>query len=339
MGARGYGVRVAEVAVDPTGEREPFSVRVRSAGWLGEVTGWIGARVAEAGRELTGPIEQRRVRPWSTQLVAPTDHGLLWFKANCAPMAFEAALHRLLAELMPSGIAAPLAVDAERGWLLTADRGPTLGDDHQPTLADWRFVVGQAARLQRQLAQHREALLGTGLPDCSPRSVPERFDAVLRQLRSLPAGHPGRLSADEAASLAGQRDRVAAAAAELAAATLPVTLQHGDLHPRNVFAADRSQFDFGDAQWAAAVEVLCVPQAVVEDGGEVPWAEVLDAYATVWDDLASAAELRSQIAAAAVTNPVNRAETWLAALAEATPGEAADWGEAPRRQLLRLLDP
>jgi Ser/Thr protein kinase RdoA (MazF antagonist) len=43
----------------------------------------------------------------------------------------------------------------------------------------------------------------------------------------------------------------------------PVTVNHGDLHPGNVFSVngDLRLFDFGDAQWAAAPEVLGPPCA------------------------------------------------------------------------------
>ena len=80
---------------------QAFSQEVTSPGWLDEAHAWVHARAEEAGHALAGPIEQRRVRPWSTQLVVPTDRGRLWFKANCTSMAFEPALHDLLARVAP----------------------------------------------------------------------------------------------------------------------------------------------------------------------------------------------------------------------------------------------
>ncbi|MEA5119258.1 MAG: phosphotransferase [Propionicimonas sp.] len=143
-------------------------------------------------------------------------------------------------------------------------RGRTLGADHEPTLDDWRLVVERAADLQRAVAGHRDAMLATGLPDCAPGTVLERFDAVYERLRTMPVGHPSRLTDEEAALLADRRGSVAAAGDLLVDAALPDTLQHGDLHPGNVFACDRGLFDFGDAQWAPAA-----------DWGEAPRRHVL----------------------------------------------------------------
>ena len=65
----------------------PFSQRVSTPEWRAEVETWISERLAHAALTATGPIEQPRVRPWSTQLVVPTDGGTVWFKANCAAQA------------------------------------------------------------------------------------------------------------------------------------------------------------------------------------------------------------------------------------------------------------
>ena len=77
-------------------------------------------------------------------------------------MAFEPAVHRTLARLDPGEVDEPVAVDAERGWMLTRDRGTTLGDSHEATLDDWRAVVALAARLQRRVADHGPDLLAAG---------------------------------------------------------------------------------------------------------------------------------------------------------------------------------
>ena len=45
------------------------------------------------------------------------------------------------------------------------------------------------------------------------------------------------------------------------------------------------------------------------------------------------------VAAAVVTQPVNRSSTWWECLAEATQEEWAEWGEAPARHLVNVLEP
>ena len=83
---------------------ELFSVRVASEAWRNEAHAWIEARLAEVGRGLTGEIEQRRIRPWATQLVVPTDRGTVWFKANCPELAHEVAVHETLSQLVPDEV-------------------------------------------------------------------------------------------------------------------------------------------------------------------------------------------------------------------------------------------
>lgn len=316
---------------------QAFSQEVTSPGWLDEAHAWVHARAEEAGHALAGPIEQRRVRPWSTQLVVPTDRGRLWFKANCTSMAFEPALHDLLARVAPDQVAAPLAVDAERGWMLTTDHGSTLGDAREPTLADWRGVLVATARLQRRLAPHRDDVLATGVPDCAPSTVPARLDALVEVMRSLPADHPSHLDADRAGALLARRPALVEATARLASASVPVTVQHGDVHPWNAFA-DLRVFDFGDLQWAHALEVLAVPYGWITSRTSLVWDDLLATYEEMWSDVASPRDLAELAAATAFTHPVNRALTWWDCLAGATDEEWAEWGDAPRHHLLRVLE-
>ncbi|MGJ9413878.1 phosphotransferase [Aeromicrobium sp. CF4.19] len=317
---------------------DAFSEVVTSPAWLEQARSWIHARCEDADRRVAGPIEQRRVRPWSTQLVAPTDRGLVWFKANNPSMSFEAGLHRLMAaELRPGDVPAPLAVDAERGWVLTSDRGVTLGDDHTPTTDDWCDVVRTVAGLQRGLVDHERAVLATGLPDCSPLTVPARLEQMVDRLAGLPAHHPARLSAAEVRALDDRRDDVVDAAQRLAASPLPTTLQHGDVHPWNAFT-DGRLLDFGDAQWACAVEVLSVPFGWITHESELPWDDVLAAYAEQWVDLVGLRELRTLFGASAFTHAVNRSATWWHCLVHANDVEWMEWGEAPRHHLLRILE-
>jgi hypothetical protein len=327
---------------------EPFSVAGTSPAWRAAAETWAREAVERLGARVTG-VEQPRVRPWSTQLVVATTRGRFWFKACCPAQAFEPALQALLADLVPGAADAPVVVDAARSWLLTADRGATLREDREPTVDDWAAVLAAWVAVQRAVAAHREAVLAVGVPDCSPATVLERFELMLARLRALPAGHPSRPDAGIAARLEAARPRVASAAARLADDALPATLQHGDLHPGNVFAtaAGLRVFDLGDAQWAHPLEALVVPRAVIEAAGLDP-APPLAAARAAWraaggdaggaagptDDAGWDALLR----AAGVTHAVNRSLTWWDCLAGATEDEVTDWGEAPLRHLSRVLE-
>lgn len=319
----------------------PFSTRVTTPEWRAEAELWIGERLTDAELTVTGPIEQRRVRPWSTQLVVPTDGGTVWFKANCAAQAFEPRLQALLARLAPDQVDDPLAVDGPRAWMLTRDRGATLRERRAPTLRDWQRVVREVAGLQRLVAEHEPDVVAAGVPDCSPESVSGRFQRMLSLLRDRPGGDPAHLPGDVVERLEAVRPIVVAAARALADGPLPVTLQHGDLHPGNVFEVDGGLriFDFGDAQWAHPLESLCIPWAFTRDDPSLPWPELLAAYHEPWGDLLTIDELAELLRAAVLTQPVNRSVNWWEALTEATEEEWGEWGEAPARHLANVLEP
>ena len=230
---------------------------------------------------MTGEVVQRRIRPWSTQLVVPSDQGTVWFKANCPSSAYEPAVHLALSELEPDEVEPPLAIDADRGWMMTADRGRPWATATTRRSEEWQAVVELAARVQRQVADHGAALVAAGLPDCSPATVPARYAWLVEQLAALPADHPSHLPADEADSLRARRAwsttpwrRCSRRRCRRACST--VTCTRG-----NVFVVDGSMrfFDFGDAQWAHVLEVLAVPYGYSTRVTHHPWPALLDAYA------------------------------------------------------------
>jgi hypothetical protein len=316
----------------------PFSERVADDDWRHEAQRWTHDALAARGIEVTGPVEQPRIRPWSTQLTVPTDAGRVWFKANCASMAFEPALQVELARIAPEAVDRPVAVDTERGWMLTLDGGATLGDSSEPTVDDWRRVLGHAADLQRTAADHGGALIAAGLPDCRPSTVVGRFDRFVEVLASLPERHPAHVPDELRSQLLAARPRVVDAAAELQESSLPTTWQHGDLHPWNVFARNGRFFDFGDGQWAHAAELLCVPEAwIAQSDGTLSWSEVLAGYGEAWG--VTADDLASQLRAASHTQPVNRTLVWWGCLQEATAAEWEQWGDGVLQQFTRVLEP
>lgn len=317
----------------------PFSERVGGEPWRSEAEGWIVEQLDREGRTLAGDITQPRIRPWSTQLVVPTDAGTLWFKANCPSMGFEPLLHAELARIVPDVVDAPFAVDAERGWIVTVDRGATLGDSHEPTLDDWRQLLATTARIQRIVADSRDELVGTGLPDCSPATVPERFDRIIDLFIELPTEHPTHIAPEVEADVRAKRSQIVEAAQLLAESSLPSTWQHGDLHPWNVFATGESGlrvFDFGDGQWAHALEALSVPFGWIEARSELVWSDLIGAYLDAWG--LTEAELKPMWDATALTQPVNRSLTWWSCLTGATAAEWREWGDAPLFHLLRVLE-
>jgi len=245
---------------------------------------------------------------------------------------------------VPEAVDDPYAIEPRRGWMMTIDRGATLGDSHHPTPADWRQTLGEAARLQRTLAAHGDDLRAAGLPDCSPETVLDRFDRIVQTFAGLPEPHPSHVSADLESRLRARRPSIADAVEELHQSVLPTTWQHGDLHPWNVFAVSSEPgagtlrlFDFGDAQWASAAEILSVPYAWITSRTDLDWSAVAEVYCQVWN--VDPVDLRRITGLTALTQPVNRVLTWWGCLAEASAAEWLEWGDAPLEHLTRILDP
>ncbi|GAA1745137.1 phosphotransferase [Aeromicrobium alkaliterrae] len=312
-----------------------FSLEVAEEPWHQAARSWIAAHLD--GAEIVS-VEQPRIRPWSTQLRVETSRGRHWFKALPPGAAYEAGLHALLADLAPDDVARPVAVDAARGWILDVDHGPTWREQRAATTADWQSLMARVARLQQRLARHGDAILATGLPDCRPSRTVDLFDRFVTLFAELEPDHPCHLDAGVASDLRDQRPRVETAAARLVASPLPSTLQHGDLHTDNVFASPEGLrlFDFGDAQWAHALEVLAVPRGVIDaDEGDVRWEPVLAAYAAEWD--LTPDDLADDLSATWTTQSVHRCLTWWRALSSASAAEWSEWGVGPVHHLTRVL--
>ncbi|WP_286930789.1 MULTISPECIES: phosphotransferase [Aeromicrobium] len=318
--------------------QEPFSTHVATPQWRALAVEWLTGALAEHAIAVTGEIEQPRIRPWSTQLTVPTDAGRVWFKATCPAMAFEPPLQQAMARLVPGAVQEPLAVDGERGWMLTLDHGPTVGDQRTPTAQDWCRAVAQAARVQRALVGHHDELLATGLPDAGPETVVARFDRLLEIHEQSPADHDGRVPPGRIEELRARRPELVDACAVLAASAVPSTWQHGDLHPWNLHGSgdDVAFFDLGDGMWAHAVELLSVPYGVVTSQDAVAWEDVAPAWCEVWE--VEPPEFECLWRASGFTHAVNRAVTWHRALLTATREEMAEWGGAVEHHLTSMLD-
>ncbi|GAB3748020.1 phosphotransferase [Microlunatus parietis] len=295
-----------------------------SAAWRAEAEDWIRDQLGAAGIVVTGAIEQPRVRPWSTQLVVPTDRGRYWFKENNPAMAFEAALVARLSDLIPGRVLDPVAVAADRGWLLVPDGGRTVRETGGADEASFTRILTEYAELQRQLAGHGAELVGTGLPALEPERTADHVAGQVAELAALPAGHPLHARADLLARAAGYRPVLVAAADRLAETPIPSSLQHNDLHQNNAFAAEPGHplqfFDFGDAVWGHPFCVLHVTLVVLAQewscdewsvtGADPRLDRLVDAYLECWSDLAPLAELRRLVEPALVIGRLHRYNSW-----------------------------
>jgi hypothetical protein len=266
----------------------------------------------------------------------------VWFKAGAAVQRHEPALATFLAAQRPDLVLTPLAADVGRGWLLLPDGGTPLREvpAARRDAARWERLLQAYAGLQLALAGRADALLATGLHDRRPAALPPQLEELLADDAAVRGLHPGERRRLRAAAPPAV-DRLVV---ELEALGVPPSLGHGDLHDANVFVhgAGHRLFDWGDASLAhpfcglvvtlrSAARALAVP----EDDAAV--ARLRNAYLEPWTALAEPAAVRRAASLAERLAPLLSALTWRAALADASPAELLEWGEAVPRWLRALL--
>jgi len=236
---------------------------------------WIRAHVTPVG-----PIETEHERPWATVFRVPLADGVAWFKA-CAPVqAFEPRLTAKLFARYPDRVAQVLAHDEKRAWLLLADAGTPIGAFGNPPEA-WLVALPLYAELQRGEAAHMHDHLAAGVPDLRVATLPARYDGLLQG--ELP------LEREESDRLHALAPRFAELCAELAAHNVPETVQHDDLHMKNVYAKGEQLrvLDWGDTSISHPFVSLVVTFRFLEKVTKLlpgdPWfARLRDVYLEPW---------------------------------------------------------
>lgn len=343
-------------AVSVPGVIEDLRETWRSEAWRAEVEEWLRAVLPARGIDLLGPLEQMRVRMWSTQLTVPTSVGLLWFKENHPGQLAEAAVVEVLAGLAPEYVVVPVAVERSRGWLLSPDQGPTLATlDQNPGEETWARVVADFARLQRRVVGHGAALAEAGLVRLLPTDAADLVARRVEEMRSAPADsavHAEAELADRALAALPALRATADRLSELAPPVGPLgplaSLEHNDLHHYNVFAPGSDEaplrfFDFGDGFWAHPFTSLRIPVAILCQSFDTEPTDprvrrVVDAYLEVWSDVAELPVLREMAALAQVFSTVHRFESWRRLLDGASAAMCPDEVEAVQHWLGRVAD-
>ena len=211
--------------------------------WLEEVKAWIAARVAVLWEESTGPAEQPHIRPWSTVIRVPASGGDLWFKANHPTLSYEAAVVQTLAQVRADLVPELVAVDVDAGWMLMRDGGERLRElvARERDLDRWLDVLPLYGELQIATASRAEELVGAGTPDLRLATLPKAYAQLVDETEGL--------APDERALLVERTTAVEEMCRQLAAAGVPETVQHNDLHDGQVFVRNGNYllFDWGDS--------------------------------------------------------------------------------------------
>lgn len=307
-------------AAEPDGDRSrDWPAIWRGEAWRAEATAWIEAELGRAAYRITGAIDQPRVRFWSTQLTVPTDRGRVWFKENNPAQSFEARLVDVLARLVPERVVTPIAIEPDRGWMLSQDQGATLREAATEGGDGWSRVLAEFGALQRELVPHRDDVLAAGLTRMSVAETPAYVERRLGKLASLPAENLRSVGVEEAAAARAALPALVEASRELAASGIPESLQHNDLHDGNAFAGQPGQpltfFDFGDALWSHPLAVVSVPVmsmcASLKASDDDPRvARAVDAYVENWTDISPLRAVRALLPAAKRVAAVHRAVSW-----------------------------
>jgi hypothetical protein len=280
--------------------------------------------------DVVGPIERPHPYPWSTVLRVATRDGVLWFKENIPPLAFEAAVVDLFARRCRELVVELVAVDPKRGWLLMRDAGTRLRD-LPANEASWVELLPLYAQLQLDVAPDVDALLAAGCPDRRIGSLPAQFAQLVED-------EAAGLTTRELQLLRAHVRGVDAATAQLAELGVPETIQHDDFHDGNVFVRDGRfrVLDWGDASISHPFATLRVPFEVIADSTDWDLERLRDAYLEPFSGLASLPELRRAAAAADVVAGVTRALKWVPIVAALE--RPHQWQDAVAVRLRALLD-
>lgn len=215
--------------------------------WLDQAAAWIADQAAAHGRRLTGPVEVLHRRPWAAFAQVSTDKGIAYFKAPSPACHYEVALTEALARWRPDCSVPLLAVDHERGWLLSADAGVTLRSlGRTPEQVEhWLHVLPLFVDLQIEMAARVPELLALGVPDRRLLHFPHLYAELLDDTENVRVGLEPGLTQAEYRQLLDSRPRVAEMCEQLAAYGLPETLAHEEVHENNVIVRD-GRYTFTD---------------------------------------------------------------------------------------------
>lgn len=271
----------------------PYRQPWQQPGWTADARLWIRGQLDAAGLRQQRQAEQLKTQYATTILRAGTTGGDVHFKAVPPGYGWEPLATAVLARHFGESVPTLVAIDADRKWMLTRDYGGhLLGEDRD--LAAWTQAIRQYARMQRGSTPLLDELQ---IARCADMSLPSLYRAINALLddeevvADLPGATRDALHAD-----------VEGVMPSLDALELPLTLEHGDLHPGNVVRR-HGQTLFADWENAAVAHpflgpirlltYLCGSPALHGHPLAEPAAcgQIRDAYLAEWIDHAPPGDL------------------------------------------------
>ncbi len=215
------------------------------------ISEWVEVVLRERKCVQTSPLEVVKQRPWASVWRMNTSAGQVYVKANAPGGAHEPALVRTLAAAWPDLVPAPLAVDEDRGWMLTADCGErmdAIGWQTDHSLKVWETLLPRYAELQIASLEHATRWLEIGVPDRRMSRLPSLIANLVDRTSEL--------TCTERKAMQARIPELATLGEELGRSPAHAALDHGDLHEANLLSA-------GDRLWVIDWADACVSHAFV----------------------------------------------------------------------------
>jgi hypothetical protein len=225
-------------------------VRWNEPAWRAEARAWIREATERLGYELTGPLEDERVKPWAAVLRVPTDHGQLFFKAMVPSLAHEGRVIEAVARRRADAVTEVLSLDPASGWMLMRDAGASLErlDDHD-ALEHWESALPAYAQLQIDVTDAAMDIAELYPLDRRTPRLPGLLAEVLEDAAVLAVGEADGLTVDERDRIRSVVPGIGARCAELVASPIGDTIQNDDLASSSVFTSPEGYrfVDWGDS--------------------------------------------------------------------------------------------
>ncbi len=289
-------------------------------GWFSQAEQWMSAVLTVEGYTLLRPPEHFKHGTISSVLRAETTAGNVFFKVALPLPLFgnEPQLSTALGQLYPDTILAPLAIDAARRWMLTADIGTQLrSGDPSPALLE--KVVKTFARLQIDSASHIDTLFAAGCLD-------RRLDVLLGQIDDLLADEAcyGPLNAEERAEWQACGDQLKRLCQRLTDYNLPYTLVHGDFHGGNI-ALQGERIRFFDWTDACVTHPFFDLPVLIDFDEQESGAALRDAYLAEWTAYEPLERLREAYAIVSILGALHQAVSYRGIINGVEADQRAEW--------------
>jgi hypothetical protein len=300
-------------------QNQPIHLPWEQPDWLDQAIAWIQTQLEARGWHMTGPVDLVHQRPWSTFMRVTTDKGTAYFKAPSPLFTYEAGFTQALADWRPDCTVPLLAVDLERGWMLSADAGITLRQVGQSIeqITHWLKVLPLYSELQIELVDRVPNLLVLGLPDRRLAQLPSLYAHLLEATESLRVGLNLGITPAEYQRLRDGHGHFIADCEELAAYNLPETITHEEVHENNVLLGNGRYIftDWSDSSlshpfFTMLVTLRATAHWLKLDEAGVELRQIRDAYLEPWTRFATRDKLGKALALAYRLAMVNRALSW-----------------------------